>query len=173
MIEDVQSFQEIQSKLTGEAIHMCFVQNRDPRVITDKPSLILLKSSSLHLSRVAAFFPDKLEPALVKSIFEYVGRVPIATRGVAALKRMMVEHELKGAGVIDLQAAAMTYAKGKSEQTVSNWVWGCQWCPIALAEWFTPPLDRDQSYHLAYYMDLTSAFIKKVGLPNLAVKKSY
>ena len=172
MIKDVRSFQEIRSKLIGDAIHVCFVQNRDPRVITDKPSLILLKSTSLPMPRVCAFFPDNLEPALVKSIFEHVGRVPIATRGVAALKRMMVEHELKGEGVIDLQAAAMTHAKGRSEQTVCNWVWGCQWCPIALAEWFTPPLDQDQSYDLAFYMDLTSAFIKKVGFSNLTVKKS-
>ena len=82
----------------------------------------------------------------------------------------MAEHEISGAGYVDLQAAATEYAGGRSEVTVCYWVWDLRFCPISSAEWLTNPLTKDQAYHICYFMDMNTAFIRKIGLDKLPVK---
>ena len=75
------------------------------------------------------------------------------------------------AGVIDLQGAVKKHFGGRSEVTVAYKVWDLHWCPISSAEWITPPLTEPQAYHLAYFMDLNTAAMRKIGLQNLPVKR--
>ena len=171
MIKDEASFRDARAKLTGGAIHVYLIPDRDPRKITTNPSLLLMKSATLKFPRVCAMFINEVEPQLVKTVLEHVGRVPIATRGVAALKKLMAKHQLASAGVINLQAAMVKHFGGRTEVTVAYKVWDLHWCPIASAEWYTSPLTESQAHHLAYYMDLNTAAIQKIGLQNLPVKR--
>ena len=69
--------------------------------------------------------------------------------------------------VDEVHTASIKLADGAANYALSDYAWQCRFCPVTSAEWFTSPLNEDQSYHIAYFMDLTTSLLKKIGIRRL------
>ena len=167
-------FDSLKNYLDGDAIHMHIITNRDPRSLTDMPSAIILKSTSLPTPKVCAIFPQEVEKSLVKAVLEHVAaRAPMITRAVNALRHLIFNFKLKEAKILNLQKALDRHVEGRSNLAVCFWAWDHDFCEVTGREWFTSQLTKQQEYHLAYYMDLITDVIRKIGLddcPSRAMK---
>ena len=153
--------------MTGDSSFVHLIHNRNPRKVTDKPSLIIFKAPG---SRVYAFFPQETSDEIAKLALTFLAEANIVTRGAKPLRSYMRTHGVRGT-FLDASAAWAKAGVGRSLEAIADWVWGGRFCPTARDEWMTSPLTPAQERHLAYFMDLMEQATLKVGVKNIPEAK--
>ena len=72
VIKNDRLLREIQGELRGEHVHIYVIPNRDPRIITETPSIMLFKVVGSRRGRSFAVFPQEVEKSLCKEIAKII-----------------------------------------------------------------------------------------------------
>ena len=144
-------------------VHVNLVNNRHPRKVTDTLSVITFRFIGAN-EKVGVIFPQDDDQSMVSETLGFLSKHTVVTRGVKMVKSVfrLQGHFLKE--IRDVTATSLTFAQGRSHDVVCNYVWGHRFCQITDSEWYVPLLSESQEYHMAYFMEMTEAFINKVGL---------
>ena len=159
---------EFKSEVAGEFVHMHLIEPKDPRSLSDSPSVMFFKAKSNRITRIYAIFPDTMDQSLLKEILSYVARKPIVTRMIKLARSFFKSQGIK-VSFRNFTATTVRLTGGRSNEAICEFVWSCRFCPIASVEWMVDPLTKPQEYHAAYLMELTEAAVLKVGLDNFPV----
>lgn len=153
--------------VTGDYSFVHLIHNRNPRKITDKPSMVVFKAPG---SQAYALFPQETSDELVKLVLTFLAEANIVARGARPLRSYMRTHGVTGT-FLDVTAAWAKAGVGRSVEAIADWTWGGRFCPIARDEWMAAPLTPAQEKHLAYFMDLMEQATLKVGVEKISVAK--
>ena len=115
--------------------------------------------------------PQEVPGSLLDEFLRTMSSTMVATRSMKFLRTFISRRVGRKPGFLDLMSALTSKTKGRTNEAFSNWTWGVRFCPVAREEWMTFPLDEEQEFHLAYYMDLIESTIRLIGLKNIAVCK--
>ena len=161
VVNDKKSLDWAKKEGEGRNYHYVYIlPNKNPRRFTDMPSMVAFKAQE---SRVFAFFPQQIEPSLLKEIGDYLMSRPMATRNLKTTKAFF---RIFGPfpQFIDIIEVCKKEFQGKTNEAICNFVYGHRFCPIAREEWMEPPLTYLQEKHLAYYMEMVDRLIVKIGV---------
>ena len=164
IINDDKSLDWARKEGAGKFHYVYILPNKNPRIITDTPSMVAIKAQG---SRVFAFFPQLCDPELLKKIVDFLSRSPVASRNLKLAKSFFREYGPLPQ-LMDVVAACQKEFQGKTNEAVCEFTYGHRFCPIAREEWMEPPLTFLQEKHLAYYMEMIDRLIGKIGADKLA-----
>ena len=151
--------------MDGDWSHVYVIRNKNPRMITEVPSMIIFKAPG---SKIYALFPQEVDRALFEATLSFLSEAKIATRAIKVLKALLLRHKL-AAEFLDLTDAFLKAKAGRKTESIADWLWGHRFCPIAKEEWMTTPLDKTQETHVAYYMELIDQAVAKIGVENISL----
>ena len=157
------TLEQAKSELSGTFVHVYMSLNKNPRVLSDIPSIILFKTPG---SRPFGVFAQEIDRAMLKDLLLCIAKFKVATRFVKATRALFKKFQCHP-GYLDLSAALIKQAGGKTNEAISMWVWGIRFCPITREEWMEYPLNPLQEQHIAYYMELMDKAIEKLGYGNI------
>ena len=140
------------------SIHI--ILNKNPRTLSDIPSIILFKTPT---SRVYGIFAQDVERGMLEDLLSFLSGFLLATRFVKATRTLLRKFGCQPK-FLDVTAAAIKEAGGKSNEAIAMWVWGLRFCPIAKEDWPESPLNPLQERHYAYYMEMMDKAIEKLGV---------
>ena len=167
VVDSMEALERAKLEVTADWSYVHLIHNRDPRRLTEKPSMIVFKAPQ---SRVYAFFPQELSEDLCRSILSFIAEAEVAGRMLKALRAYMTPRGIKPR-FLDVTPALTEVGAGRTVESVADWTWGSRFCPIAREEWMTPPLTPAQQKHVAYFMELMEHAILKIGVDKIPAAK--
>ena len=163
VVDDERRLEEAKREVLGDYSHVYIIPNKNPRKFTDVPSAIVFKTPE---SRVFVIFPQALDENFVKKVIQFLADASVATRRVKQARQVFRKYGYRP-HFRDITAAMLRETGQRTNEAIANFVWGHRFCPISKEDWVTPPLDKEQARHVAYYMDMIDAAIKKIGVDNI------
>ena len=115
-------------------------------------------------------FLQEVDAEIAKEALTAIQSATIVAKNLKATRFVFSKFIQAKPKVADLSEALCRIAGGRSVETLSNWTWGCRFCPIACEEWMYESFTEAQEFHLAYYMEMAVDAIKKMELGNIRIK---
>ena len=157
------TLEKAKAEIEGMFVYMHVTLNKDPRILSDIPSLILVKSPT---SKVVGIFAQEVDRELLREWLFFLSKFLVATRFIKSTRALFKKFQFHPK-YLDVTAAMIKHAGGKTNEAISMWVWGIRFCPIAKEEWVVNPLDAIQEHHACYYMDMMDQAVRKLGVWNV------
>ena len=157
------TLEKAKSEITGMFVYMHIIPNKNPRVLSDTPSMILFKTPT---SKIIGIFAQEVDRQLVKDLLFFLAKFLVATRFVKATRSLFKKFQCHPR-YLDVTAALIEQAGGKTNEAIAMWVWGLRFCPITKEEWMENPMNPVQERHVAYHMEMMDKAIEKLGVAKI------
>ena len=75
--------------------------------------------------------------------------------------------EKRGFRFVHAATLAKLNGAGRSNDAISEFVWGHRFCVVTRDEWICEPISRSQEFHVAYLLNMLDSMIGKIGLSTI------
>ena len=148
------------SMADADILHLLLQENRDPRAFTIDPQFVAVSAPD---KPSFAFFPISIRGEEKGVIENFLSSKTLFCRKPGFAKRYLAKpgRDLLVANGADL---LQTFAGGRDNESLADFVWEKRFCSLCKFEWHTDPLTDEQRDHVVYLMDMVRAFFERIGL---------
>ena len=139
---------------------LIFKPNRDPRSFNILPSFVAFRAPGRE---IYGFLPHEINIAIRDEILTFISCKILFIRA-PELVRKWLTPEKRGFRFVHAATLAKLNGAGRSNDAISEFVWGHRFCDITRDEWICEPISRSQEFHLAYLLNMLDSMIGKIGL---------